>query len=146
MSRTVAQSFALFKRLVASDYAPERLTRALYHDLTLSFGFIAHFDRSGFYAARLRGWPERAETFEQVLGWSARTPFEQAVQAYVRSERLLDRAQAAAAGELEASERTELARLKAKYEARRPYAPPALTPLAPDDPRVRATLDEGGTR
>lgn len=108
----------LFERFIGSGYAKAKFTKDLYRALYLSsFGFIAHYDLDGFYAARFGGWPERAETLAQVLECDARTPLDAAVQEYVRSEGLLDKAKRAAAEELEAGERAELGRLKAKYEA-----------------------------
>lgn len=110
------KTIALFKRFVSSGYAQAQFTKPLYHDLSQSFGFIAHFDRRGFYVARFEGWPERVETLAQVTEWTVtRTPFEQGVKAYAEQAGLLDAARLAAARELEAAERAELARLRAKY-------------------------------
>ena len=113
MTKTPA---VLFEQFVASGYARSKFTKELYRALNLSsFGFIAHFNLDGFYAARFAGCVERVETFAQILERPATGPFERAVQDRVRSDRLLDRASQEAAEELEASERAELARLVAKY-------------------------------
>ena len=53
-------------RLIAGDFKPSLFTKALYADLVLSFGFIAHYDRDGFYSAQLSTLPRRIE-FLQTL-------------------------------------------------------------------------------
>ena len=111
------KDFALFRKFVEGGYDRKRFTKDLYRALYLSsFGFIAHYDLGGFYAARFGGWAERVETLTQVLERTALGPFEEAAQGLVRREGLLDEARRASASELEAVERAELARLKAKWE------------------------------
>lgn len=110
-----SKEFAQFKKFVESGYARPKFTKELYRALNLSsFGFIAHYDLGGFYEARFAGWPERVETFSQILERDARGPFEQAVREYIKSERLLGQAAEAEAKDLEARERAELVRLTAK--------------------------------
>ena len=46
-------------KLIKGDFKPTLFTKKLYHDLALSFGFIAHYDRDGFYAAQMSTLPRR---------------------------------------------------------------------------------------
>jgi hypothetical protein len=46
-------------RLIAGGFKPTLFSHKLYHDLALSFGFIAHYDRDGFYASQLSTLPRR---------------------------------------------------------------------------------------
>jgi hypothetical protein len=111
------KAMAAFKRLVASGYARERFTPALYRAMTLSFGFIAHYDLGGFYAARFETADRRVETLEQVLGapLCRLSPFEVALRQHVLDGGLLDAERRLAASQLEARERAELSRLRVKY-------------------------------
>ena len=44
-----------FERFAASGYKLAFFTKPLYLALSRCFGFIAHYDRYGFYAARFGG-------------------------------------------------------------------------------------------
>ena len=110
------RALAAFKRFAASGYARERFTPALYRALTFSFGFVAHYDLGGFYGSRFETADRRVTTLEQVLNYNATSPFEMSLRQYVLEKGLLDAERRLAAEQLEARERAELARLKAKYE------------------------------
>lgn len=107
-----------FERFVAADYAYAAFADGLYRALSLSFGFIAHFDRAGFYAARFADPVARIDTFltmTEPTPWAA-TPLESALHQVVVARGLLDQATRQAAADRERTERAELDRLKAKYE------------------------------
>lgn len=57
---------AAFGRLVASDYAPAKFTKAIYEGLHLHFGFIAHYNLPGFYDAQLSSVDRRAAFWRQI--------------------------------------------------------------------------------
>lgn len=106
-----------FERFALSGYRQTRFTDALYRALHLSFGFIAHFDRGGFYRVRFEDLAGRVETLRQMTDeqpWHNR-PEEVALRAVVTRLKLVDAAEKELAAETEAAERAELARLKAKY-------------------------------
>jgi len=107
-----------FERFVLSGYEQSKFTDAIYRALSVHcFGFIAHYDRNGFYAARFGGWPQRVETLTAMASetpWPTR-PLEAALRDVVTRRDLLSAAHAAALVEVEAMERAELARLREKY-------------------------------
>jgi hypothetical protein len=116
---SAAKVDALFLRFARSGYRYTLFTQPLYHALMYSFGFIAHFDRGGFYEARFAALPDRVETLRtmgvEVLGHTL-TELETALRESVLRLGLLDRAVEAMRADTEARERVELARLRAKYE------------------------------
>jgi len=108
-----------FGRFAASGYKRTLFTKELYHELSQCFGFIAHFDRDGFYAARFGDPAARVETL-RIMGvdephWPLKT-LEQRLRTVVVARGLVDAAAKELAAETERTERAELARLKAKYE------------------------------
>ena len=110
-----------FERFAASGYKKSLFTKDLYHELSMCFGFIAHFNRDGFYEARFGRLSDRAETLlvmgVETMSWQL-SPLEAALRELVVDKRLLVQASEALAIETETMERTELARLKAKYEVK----------------------------
>jgi hypothetical protein len=107
-----------FERFAMSGYEPGKFTDAIYRALSIHcFGFIAHYDRNGFYAARFGGWPQRVETLATMASdtpWPARL-LEVALRDVVLKHHLLGAARTAALVEVETKERAELARLREKY-------------------------------
>jgi hypothetical protein len=107
-----------FERFATGGYPPAKLTESLYRALSHSFLFIAHFDRGGFYEARFADLGGRVETLETIVAptpWTP-TPAEIAIRAVVVERGLLEAAVLARDVAVEATERAELARLKAKYD------------------------------
>ena len=112
-----------FGKFAASGYKKSLFTKELYRELSMSFGFIAHFDRDGFYEALISSPSARANALtimaERDLatgGVRALTPLEQLLRTMVIDRGLVDVAAKELAVETEQRERAELARLKAKYE------------------------------
>lgn len=56
-----------FERFVKGGFKQSQFTKALYKHLSLHFGFIAHYDINGFYAARFANPQGRVQTFEQII-------------------------------------------------------------------------------
>lgn len=107
-----------FERFVDSGYDESKLTDTLYRALSLSFGFIAHHDKRGFFTNRFATPAARVETFAAMRHDTAWPPtaLEYVLRAVVTDRALLDVAVSDNAVETERVERAELARLKAKYE------------------------------
>ncbi len=61
---SIAKDFA---RFVESNFDPRYFTRALYSHLSLNFGFIAHYNLSGFVAVRFADPEGRRRTFESII-------------------------------------------------------------------------------
>jgi len=109
---------AAFERFVKSGYKPKLFTEELYAVFRSSFGFIAHYGRSGFYGVRFSTPAVRVETFRMMSKktlWPPR-PVEQALRDVVIRLDLYAQAVKQEAEEIEREERVELARLKKKYE------------------------------
>jgi hypothetical protein len=117
---TPEQAAKAFEAFAAAGYPQAKFTDALYRVLCRAFGFIAHYDRGGFYAKRFADLPGRIETLETMAepeGWCRDRPMEVALRDVVVTRDLLKAARQALATQTEATERAELARLKAKYRA-----------------------------
>ena len=115
-----AKVVGAFKRFVASGYKRSLFTRELYDALSHSFGFIAHYDRDGFYANRFETPKARRNTFETMASpeqYCASRPLEAALHRFVEKEKLLEIAVRESDAATETAERAELARLKVKYES-----------------------------
>lgn len=111
---TVARAF---ERFAASGYAWGKFPDGLYRPLTFAFGFIAHYDRGGFHAARFRELDDLVETLQTMVAptpWAS-TQVEIALRDTVVRCDLLAMAVIERDSELERAERATLARLQAKY-------------------------------
>ena len=53
-------------RFLESNLNPNRFTKDLYKDLSLHWGFIAHYNQSGFYSARFAEARGLSYTLEQI--------------------------------------------------------------------------------
>ena len=109
-----------FGRFAASGYKPLLFTKSLYKELSLTFGFIAHYDLGGFYKARFGDAAARVETLRAMGVDEIGHPLnflEQRLRTMVVARGLIEAAEKVLAAETEQRERAELARLKAKYEA-----------------------------
>lgn len=115
---TDAKVVTAFGRFAASGYKRALFTKELYQALSRAFGFIAHFDRDGFYNARFGDPEARVETLAIIVEEEPQTlnHVEQMLRTMVTARGLLDAAKKELAAETETRERAELVRLKAKYE------------------------------
>lgn len=106
-----------FKKFVTSGYKHKLFTEALYKEMMQSFGFIAHFDRGSFYLARFATPDVRVYTYTAIVSpVDGQRALATGITAFVRENKLLNKAVAERDAEIEKKERAELKRLKAKYE------------------------------
>lgn len=111
-----------FIRLVESDFAERDFPQALYRRLSSCFGHIAHYNRLGFYEEFFTTTEGKVRFLRMALDWPcwgdpafAYSDVERALQSWLHQNGVLGRYERRLAGEQEAAERTELARLQAKY-------------------------------
>lgn len=115
---------------LARDYPEAMWTQRLYRRLSLCFGFIAHYDRRGFWAHHFASRGAQADFIAELLAWPcwgdpAHTfcDVERAVQERVRACSILDTYRMLASAETEAAERAMLGRLQSKYDGVAPTRP-----------------------
>jgi hypothetical protein len=110
-----------FERFALSGYKKKLFTKEIYLSLSQSFGFIAHYDRDGFYAARFGTPVARMSTLATVStppAWCAENALEKALRVVAKKHDLFEAAVRERDEEVEQRELAELARLKAKYESK----------------------------
>jgi hypothetical protein len=56
-----------FKAFVKSGFKESKFSKKLYQYLSCHFGFIAHYNQSGFYDVRFADPEGRLQTFSQIL-------------------------------------------------------------------------------
>ena len=112
-----------FVKFVKSDFAQRLFSQAFYRRLSMTFGHIAHFNRQGFFETFFTTTQDKVRFFRMTLahpcfGDPAFTysDVERALQSWLRETEILAKYEQRFADEMEAGERAELARLKAKYE------------------------------
>lgn len=108
----------LFERFSLAGYPAAKFTDTLYRAMSNAFGFIAHYDRAGFYSARFSTPTARVETLtvmSQKDEWFSDGPVETALRAVVEQHDLLAAAVRERDALVERGERAELARLIGKY-------------------------------
>ena len=122
-AQTKANFGRQFVRFVESDFDPGRFSQAFYRRLAMTFGHIAHFNRQGFFANFFTTTEGKVRFLQMTLdhpcyGDPAFTysDVERALQSWLLERGILAMYEQRLADEREAGERTELARLKAKYE------------------------------
>ena len=111
-----------FVRFVRSDFAERQFTEKFYQRLSNLFGFIAHYNRAGFYETFFTTTTDKVRFLEATLRWSfggdpAWTfgDVEEALQQWLKADGTLERYRQRLAEETEAAERALLARLQRKY-------------------------------
>jgi hypothetical protein len=89
----------------------------------MTFGHIAHFNRQGFFETFFTTTADKVRFFRMTLAHPCFgdptftcSDVERALQGWLRESGLLAKYEQRLADEMEAGERRELARLKAKYE------------------------------
>jgi hypothetical protein len=112
-----------FIRFVQSDFAKSRFPKTFYQRLSMTFGHIAHFNRHGFFDTFFSTTEGNLRFLRVTLahpcyGDPAFTysDVERALQRWLIQNGILAKYEQLLAEEVEAGERRELARLKAKYE------------------------------
>jgi hypothetical protein len=107
-----------FRAFIVGHYEERLFTPAVYKLLSSLFGFIAHFDRPTFYAARFADLGDRVVTVGAIMRWEARGPYanvESEVQEMLSSRGELERLTRELEAQTEKEERSELKRLLEKY-------------------------------
>jgi hypothetical protein len=108
----------LFERFALGGYKSIAFSEALYRYLSRAFGFIAHFNRAGFYTARFADLDVRVETLtamSKTAEWFSERPVETSLREVVTKRGLLAAAVSDRDVLVEMVERAEFARLLDKY-------------------------------
>lgn len=113
-----------FLRFVEKDFPESLFFDWFYKRLSNTFGHIAHYNRAGFYGEFFTSTEGKLDFLHLTLqhpcyGDPAFTysDVERAIQDVIRERGFTETYKKKLAGETEAGERAELARLKAKYGA-----------------------------
>ena len=121
--QTKANFARQFVKFVMSDFDPRLFSQAFYRRLSMTFGHIAHFNRQGFFETFFTMTADKVRFLRMTLahpcfGDPAFTysDVERALQGWLRESGTLAMYEQRFADEMDAEERAELARLKAKYE------------------------------
>ena len=121
--QTKANFARQFVKFVESDFDQRLFSQAFYRRLSMTFGHIAHFNRQGFFETFFTTTADKVRFLRMTLahpcfGDPAFTysDVERALQGWLRESGILAKYEQRFADEMEAGERAELARLKAKYE------------------------------
>ena len=139
-----------------TDCPQELFTKKLYQRLSMTFGHIAHYDRSGFYDTWFTRARHRAAFVEKTLRWPCHgdpeftfSDVEYAIQQVMRQRNCLARFELKAAEALRAAELRDLERLEAKYRTQKPQenagtaietAPVALPDPSPSSPNIPSQI------
>jgi hypothetical protein len=110
-----------------ADCPQELFTKKLYQRLSMTFGHIAHYDRSGFYDTWFTRPRHRAAFVEKTLRWPCHgdpeftfSDVEYAIQQVMRQRNYLARFELKAAEALRTAELRDLEWLEAKYRTQKP--------------------------
>jgi len=114
-----------FKTFALRGFLMKDFPNTFYTRLSMCFGFIAHYDRSGFYSTYFTQPADTVEFLKAVLehpcygdpAWTY-SDVERAIQEWLKTTGVcvLNEVRAYAGEVLEAQERAELTRLQAKYQ------------------------------
>jgi hypothetical protein len=111
-----------FKKFVESDFSRNHFPKWFYTRLSMTFGHIAHYNQSGFYAEFFTSTRDKAEFLKQTLTYpcygQAEFTFcdvERELQAWVKSNYLFEAYVRKYKEETEKTERAEYERLQAKF-------------------------------
>lgn len=113
-----------FKAFVQSDFAESKFPKWFYTRLSMTFGHIAHYNQTGFYDTFFTATADKVRFLNMCIQYGCYgdptwtySDVEQHLRAWLKAEKVLERYQKQLADEVEVRERSQLARLKAKYEA-----------------------------
>jgi hypothetical protein len=113
-----------FVRFVESDFKGTLFPKWFYNRLSMTFGHIAHYNQGGFYGEFFTNTRDKMQFLKQTAecGCYGSPEFtycdvERVVKAWVITSGLIEAYSARLNAEIETSERAQLDRLKAKYEA-----------------------------
>ena len=121
---------------VESGFEERKFTKALYQRLTLSYGFIAHYNREGFWSEYFTRSEDKAEFLARILRHPCHgdpdftySDVEKAVQARIRHMGFHGYYAQMADREREYAERALLTSLQAKYSDTQSVASTPLLPV-----------------
>ena len=111
-----------FVRFVQSDFAAKHFTEKFYRRLSNTFGHIAHYNRGGFWETFFTTTADKVRFLKMTLqypcygdpAWTY-SDVERALQQWLQVSNLLEQYRQRMTEETEAGERTQLAKLQAKY-------------------------------
>ncbi len=108
---------------IEAGFPEPKFTKAFYNTLCQHLGFIAHYDRNGFWSTYFTTTADKIEFVKHILRhpcWGCAeytfSDVEKVVKAVLLESGVLGRYEAQNRSEIEQAERHTLARLKAKYE------------------------------
>ena len=140
-----------FLRFASADFPRHQFTERFYRQVMHTFGFIAHYDREGFWTEYFTGTTGKVEFIEQVVGHPCHgdprhtfSDVERKIGLRLRQVDLLGFYRTANRHEQDAADRAEFARLKARFEPdgvpvhAQPSTPPPVAATAGRDTRSRA--------
>ena len=111
-----------FVRFVQSDFAAKHFTEKFYRRLSNTFGHIAHYNRGGFWETFFTTTADKVRFLKMTLQYPCYgdptwtySDVERALQQWIQVSNLLEQYRQRMTEETEAGERTQLARLQAKY-------------------------------
>ena len=111
-----------FVRFVQSDFAAKHFTEKFYRRLSNTFGHIAHYNRGGFWETFFTTTADKVRFLKITLQYPCYgdptwtySDVERALQQWLQVSNLLEQYRQRMTEETEAGERTQLARLQAKY-------------------------------
>ena len=121
---------------IEGGFEERKFTKALYRRLSMTFGFIAHFDAANYWAEYFTRTEDKTRFLEQIVTFPCYgdpeytfSDVEKAVKSRVRHMGFHDYYVDLARTVAEAAERATLARLQAKYGSTT-----AASPLLPSSP------------
>ena len=138
-----------FLRFASSDFPKHQFTKRFYCQVMHTFEFIAHYDLGGFWTEYFTSTAGKIEFLEQVISWpchgDATHTFcdaEREIARRLKAAHLVELYRAKLKNEEHAHERAELARLKAKYEARPALIGPRAAPAPPRQSTAQPAMSD----
>lgn len=131
---------------IQADFPKAKLTEKLYQRLSNTFGFIAYYDRAGFWSTFFEDTAGKIKFLRQIVrhpcygdATCTFSDVEMAVKQVLIQDRMLERYEIEKLVEDEEAERELLARLQAKYAG----VPdkPGISPLVEAQPPLSIALD-----
>jgi hypothetical protein len=120
---TKARFARQFVKFVVSDFDERLFSQTFYRRLSMTFGHIAHFNRQGFFETFFTTTADKVRFLRMTLAHACfgdpaftYSDVERALQGWLRESEIVAKYEQRFAEEMEAGERADLARLKAKYE------------------------------
>jgi hypothetical protein len=111
-----------FLHFIEADWKDTIFTKSFYNRLSMCFGHVAHYDRSGFWSTWFTSEKSKVDFLRHTLQWPCHgdptftfCDVERAIQREIRRRNYLALYQLKAAEELRSAEMSLLQQLEAKY-------------------------------